>query len=111
MSNLRFEVVAEAFRKRPLEVPAAKERPSEYFAKYVFNRQKMYRYLSAEVYNKLIDVIDNGCRLDRSIADAVASGMKQWAKENGVTHYTHWFQPLNGVSAEKHDDGRHGRET
>lgn len=113
MSNLRFEVVAEAFRKRPLEVPAAKERPSEYFAKYVFNRQKMYRYLSAEVYNKLIDVIDNGCRLDRSIADAVASGMKQWAKENGVTHYTHWFQPLTEGTAEKHDafvehDGKGG---
>lgn len=113
MSNLRFEVVAEAFRKRPLEVPAAEERPSEYFAKYVFNRQKMYRYLSAEVYNKLIDVIDNGCRLDRSIADAVASGMKQWAKENGVTHYTHWFQPLTEGTAEKHDafvehDGKGG---
>ncbi len=113
MSNLRFEVVAEAFRKRPLEVPAAKERPSEYFAKYVFNRQKMYRYLSAEVYNKLIDVIDNGCRLDRSIADAVATGMKQWAKENGVTHYTHWFQPLTEGTAEKHDafvehDGKGG---
>ena len=113
MSNLRFEVVAEAFRKRPLEVPAAKERPSEYFAKYVFNRQKMYRYLSAEVYNKLIDVIDNGCRLDRSIADAVASGMKQWAQENGVTHYTHWFQPLTEGTAEKHDafvehDGKGG---
>ena len=113
MSNLRFEVVAEAFRKRPLEVPAAKERPSEYFAKYVFNRQKMYRYLSAEVYNKLIDVIDNGCRLDRSIADAVASGMKQWAQENGVTHYTHWFQPLTEGTAEKHDafvehDGKDG---
>ena len=113
MSNLRFEVVAEAFRKRPLEVPAAKERPSEYFAKYVFNRQKMYRYLSAEVYNKLIDVIDNGCRLDRSIADAVACGMKQWAQENGVTHYTHWFQPLTEGTAEKHDafvehDGKGG---
>ncbi len=113
MSNLRFEVVAEAFRKRPLEVPAAEERPSEYFAKYVFNRQKMYRYLSAEVYNKLIDVIDNGCRLDRSIADAVASGMKQWAQENGVTHYTHWFQPLTEGTAEKHDafvehDGKGG---
>ncbi|MBO1364231.1 glutamine synthetase III [Prevotella sp. A2931] len=113
MSNLRFEVVAEAFRKRPLEVPAPKERPSEYFAKYVFNRQKMYRYLSADVYNKLIDVIDNGCRLDRSIADAVASGMKQWAEENGVTHYTHWFQPLTEGTAEKHDafvehDGKGG---
>ena len=77
MANLRFEVVAEAFKKRPVEVDAPKTRPSEYFAKYVFNRQKMYKYLPSDVYEKLIDVIDNGTRLDRSIADSVAAGMKQ----------------------------------
>ena len=103
MANLRFEVVAEAFKKRPVEVEAPKVRPSEYFAKYVFNRQKMYKYLPSDVYEKLIDVIDNGTRLDRSIADAVAAGMKLWAEENGVTHYTHWFQPLTEGTAEKHD--------
>jgi glutamine synthetase len=69
----------------------------------VFNRQKMYKYLPADVYAELVNVIDNGARLDRSIADAVASGMKQWAMENGVTHYTHWFQPLTEGTAEKHD--------
>ena len=68
MANLRFEVVAEAFKKRPVEVEAPKVRASEYFAKYVFNRQKMYKYLPSDVYEKLIDVIDNGSRLDRSIA-------------------------------------------
>ena len=99
MANLRFEVVAEAFKKRPVEVETPKERPSEYFAKYVFNRQKMYKYLPADVYTELVNVIDNGARLDRSIADAVASGMKQWAMENGVTHYTHWFQPLTEGTA------------
>ena len=103
MGNLRFEVVAEAFRKKPVEVPMPAERPSEYFGKYVFNRQKMYKYLPRDVYEKLVDVIDNGARLDRSIADAVAKGMKQWADEQGVTHYTHWFQPLSGTTAEKHD--------
>ena len=113
MANLRFEVVAEAFKKRPVEVEAPKVRPSEYFAKYVFNRQKMYKYLPSDVYEKLIDVIDNGNRLDRSIADAVAAGMKLWAEENGVTHYTHWFQPLTEGTAEKHDafvehDGKGG---
>jgi len=113
MANLRFEAVAEAFKKRPLEVETPKERPSQYFAKYVFNRQKMYKYLPADVYLKLTDVIDNGARLDRSIADAVASGMKKWAMENGVTHYTHWFQPLTEGTAEKHDafvehDGKGG---
>ena len=113
MANLRFQVVEEAFKKKPLEVIAPVERPSEYFGKYVFNRAKMYKYLPADVYDKLIDVIDNGAHLDRSIADSVAAGMKQWAEENGVTHYTHWFQPLTGGTAEKHDafiehDGKGG---
>ena len=114
MSNLlRFQVVEEAFKKKALEVSGPSERPSEYFGKYVFNRQKMYKYLPADVYNKLIDVIDNGARLDRSIADAVAIGMKQWAQEMGATHYTHWFQPLTEGTAEKHDafvehDGKGG---
>ena len=113
MSNLRFQVVEEAFKKKPLEVAAPAERPSEYFAKYVFTRAKMYKYLQRDVYEKMIDVMDNGAPLDRSIADAVAKGMKQWADENGVTHYTHWFQPLTEGTAEKHDafiehDGKGG---
>ena len=113
MENLRFEAVAKASGKKPLEVITPTERPSEYFGKKVFNRQKMYKYLPADVYEKLIDVIDNGARLDRNIADAVAKGMKQWADENGVTHYTHWFQPLTEGTAEKHDafiehDGKGG---
>ncbi|MBR5035880.1 MAG: glutamine synthetase III [Prevotella sp.] len=113
MGNLRFEVMAEAFRKKPQEVAAPADRPSEYFGKYVFNRQKMYKYLPRDVYEKLIDVIDNGARLDRSVADGVAKGIKQWADEQGVTHYTHWFQPLTEGTAEKHDafiehDGKGG---
>ena len=103
MDNLRFQVVSEAFRKKPLEVKAPGGRPSGYFAKYVFNREKMYKYLPKDVYSKLTDVIDNGARLDRSVADAVAEGMKRWAMEMGVTHYTHWFQPLTEGTAEKHD--------
>ena len=113
MENLRFQVVEEAFRKKPLEVKSPSERPSEFFAKNVFTRDKMYKYLKKDVYEKLIDVIDNGATLDRSIADAVAKGMKEWADENGVTHYTHWFQPLTEGTAEKHDafvehDGKGG---
>ena len=113
MANLRFEVVAEAFKKKPLDVTVPEERPSEYYGKNVFNRHKMYKYLPRDVYEKLIDVIDNGSTLDRSIADAVAKGIKQWADENGVTHYTHWFQPLTEGTAEKHDafiehDGKGG---
>ena len=113
MTNERFDAVVTASHKKPVEVIAPVERPSEYFGKKVFNRAKMYKYLPADVYQKLIDVIDNGAELDRSIADAVAKGMKQWADENGVTHYTHWFQPLTEGTAEKHDsfiehDGKGG---
>ena len=103
----------EAFKKKPLDVKTPSERPYEYFGKKVFNREKMYKYLPKQVYEKMIDVMDNGARLDRDIADAVAAGMKQWAVENGVTHYTHWFQPLTEGTAEKHDsfiehDGKGG---
>jgi glutamine synthetase len=112
-NNLRFQVVEEAFKKHALDVRTPSERPSEYFGKYVFNKEKMYRYLPKSVYDKMIDVIDNGACLDRSIADAVADGMKKWALEMGVTHYTHWFQPLTEGTAEKHDafvehDGKGG---
>ncbi|RKW51718.1 MAG: glutamine synthetase type III [Prevotella sp.] len=113
MDNLRFEVLKEAFRKRPVELKMPKERPSELFGKNVFNREKMFKYLPIDIYNKMVDVMDNGERLDRSIADCVANGMKKWAKDNGVTHYTHWFQPLTEGTAEKHDsfiepDGKGG---
>ena len=102
-ANLRFKVVSEAFRRTPVTVELPKERPSEYFGKYVFNKQKMFKYLSADVYQKMCDVIDNGAPLDLKVADAVAEGIKKWAMEMGVTHYTHWFQPLTEGTAEKHD--------
>jgi len=112
-NELRFQVVGEAFKKKPLEVTAPSERPCEYFGKHVFNREKMYKYLPKDIYEKMKDVMDNGAQLDRAVADAVAAGMMQWAKENGVTHYTHWFQPLTEGTAEKHDsfiehDGKGG---
>ena len=113
MTNLRFEAVTQASRKRPVEVITPVQRPSEFFGRKVFNRARMYKYLPADVYEKLVDVIDNGVQLDRGIANAVAKGMKQWADENGVTHYSHWFQPLTESTAEKHDafvehDGKGG---
>jgi len=113
METLRFQVVGEAFKKKPLDVKTPSERPAKYFGSKVFNREKMYKYLPKDVYEKMIDVIENGARLDRQVADAVAAGMKQWATENGVTHYTHWFQPLTEGTAEKHDsfiehDGKGG---
>ena len=112
-ARLRFKVVDEAFKRAPVYVEQPKERPSEYFGKYVFDRQKMCKYLPTEVYEKMCDVIDNGAPFDRTIADAVAQGIKTWAIENGVTHYTHWFQPLTEGTAQKHDgfvehDGKGG---
>ncbi|MCM1094136.1 MAG: glutamine synthetase III [Lachnospiraceae bacterium] len=113
MSKLRFKVVEEAFDRKaiPVEIPA--ERPTEYYGKYVFNRQKMFEYLPKKTYDALVDAIDNKKPLSREIADSVASGMKQWAVDNGARHYTHWFHPLTDGTAEKHDafiehDGKGG---
>ena len=113
MSELRFRVVETAFRKRPAHVEIPSERPSEYFARYVFNKEKMFKYLPGGVYAKLVDVIENNVPLDSGIADEVAAGMKRWAVEMGATHYTHWFHPLTEGTAEKHDafvepDGKGG---
>ena len=93
-ANLRFTVVNEAFSHAPVTVTPPAERPSEYFGKYVFNKAKMYKYLSTDVYAQMCRVIDKGEPLDIKVADAVAEGMKKWASELGVTHYIHWFQPL-----------------
>ena len=113
MSKLRFKVVEEAFKKRPVEVKAPSARPSEYYAKYVFNREKMFKYLPLDTYKKLREVMEEGSPLPMSVADEVAKGMKQWAVDMGVTHCTHWFQPLTEGTAEKHDafvvhDGKGG---
>lgn len=103
MNTLRFKVLDEAFRRKAVQLPESKERLTDYYAKYVFDRNKMQRYLSKNTYGILINSIDKGEPLNRSIADGVATGMKQWAMEMGATHYTHWFQPLTGGTAEKHD--------
>lgn len=103
MSNLRFKVVSEAFKKKALAVTSPEGMTSEYYGKYVFNREKMIKYLSKETYKTLTKAIDNGETLDRTIANGVAAGMKSWAIEMGATHYTHWFQPLTEGTAEKHD--------
>lgn len=103
MSNLRFKVVEEAFKKRPIEAKKPLERPSEYFAKYVFNREKMFKYLPLNTYTQLLESIEQGTSLPLEVANEVAKGMKKWAMEKGATHCTHWFQPLTEGTAEKHD--------
>ncbi|MBP5772552.1 MAG: glutamine synthetase III, partial [Eubacterium sp.] len=75
----------------------------ENFGKLVFDDREMKARLSSKVYNSLKKTISEGAKLNSNVADAVAVAMKDWAVENGATHYTHWFQPLTGVTAEKHD--------
>jgi glutamine synthetase len=103
MSTLRFKAVEEASKRTPVEVTLPAQLPSEYYGKYVFNRVQMSKYLSKETMNIVLEAIDRGTTLHRSIADHVAAGMKMWAMEMGATHYTHWFQPLTEGTAEKHD--------
>lgn len=113
MSTLRFKVVEEAYSRQAVPVDIPSERPSDYYGKYVFNRQKMYQYLERKTYEALVYAIDNKEPLSRELADSVAVGMKKWAMDNGARHYSHWFHPLTDGTAEKHDgfiehDGKGG---
>ena len=113
MSKLRFDVVQDAFKKKAAAVETPGGKISDYFGELVFNRDKMRKYLDAKTFNALVNCIDNGAHLDAATADGVAAGMKTWALEHGVTHITHWFQPLTDGTAEKHDsfmeyDGKGG---
>ena len=113
MSDLRFRSVEEASSRKAVKVEIPKERVDKYYAEKVFNRQKMFEYLPAKTYEALVKAIDNKEPLSREVADSVADGMKRWAVEQGARHYTHWFQPMTGGTAEKHDafvehDGKGG---
>lgn len=103
MATIRFAALAESYSRKPVNVEYPSDKISEYFGEKVFDRPKMKKYLSKEAYEKVMQAIEEGTRIDRNVADLVASGMKAWAIDHGATHYTHWFQPLNGATAEKHD--------
>lgn len=103
MSNIRFEALKSAWSHEPVEVKAPTNRASVIFAQNVFTREKMKEYIASNVLEQLFDIMDNEKTLSRDIANSVAIGMKKWAMEQGATHYTHWFQPLTGGTAEKHD--------
>ncbi|MBR2487017.1 MAG: glutamine synthetase III [Paludibacteraceae bacterium] len=102
MSNIRFEALKTAWAHQPKQVPAAL-RASVIFSQNVFTREKMKEYIASNIVEELFDLMDNEKTLSRDIANSVAIGMKKWAMEQGATHYTHWFQPLTGGTAEKHD--------
>lgn len=103
MENYRFGAVARANAKEPLDpVPPASE-ISRYYGCKVFNRTNMRKYLSEGTRRTIYETVEKGVVLDPKVADHVAEGMKRWAMDMGATHYTHWFQPLTGGTAEKHD--------
>lgn len=103
MVTIRFKALEEVMNRQPKEVLFPKGRVSGYFASNVFGKEAMREYMSEEAYNSVIEAIEKSTNIDRKIADQVAASMKAWASERGATHYTHWFQPLTGETAEKHD--------
>ncbi|MCK0160348.1 glutamine synthetase III [Allomuricauda sp. F6463D] len=102
MPKTRFQALAESRNRVHANIDETGKR-SELFGKNVFNEDKMLQFLTAEAYDKVKSAIFQGTKIDRKIADQVAEGMKAWALSMGATHYTHWFQPLTGATAEKHD--------
>jgi glutamine synthetase len=102
MSKLRFYALEKALSREPIKIIEDKKR-SEIFGANVFNTPKMRQYLSKEAYNSVLNAVEKGSKIDRKSASTIASGMKDWALSKGATHYTHWFQPLTGSTAEKHD--------
>jgi len=102
MPTLRFHAVKETFSRKPIKIKETKKR-SEIFGQHVFNKNTMRQYLTKDAFLGVINAIEHGTKIKRTIADQVAASMKDWALSKGVTHYTHWFQPLTGATAEKHD--------
>jgi len=102
MTTLRFEALKKALNRTPIEVKEYPRR-SEVFGRNVFNEMAMRQYLTKDSYNSVKDATQNGTKIHRDLADHISTGMKEWAISKGATHYTHWFQPLTGSTAEKHD--------
>jgi len=102
MSTLRFHALKETFNRKPIPV-SEPERRSAVFGANVFNEHAMRQYLTKDSFKSVMDAMENGSKIDRAVADHISTGMKEWAISKGATHYTHWFQPLTGSTAEKHD--------
>ena len=102
MSTLRFHAIKESLDRKPLSI-AEDQRRSSIFGENVFNEKAMRQYLTAAALSAIMDATQKGTKIDRNVADHISTGMKEWAISKGATHYTHWFQPLTGTTAEKHD--------
>ena len=103
MSKMRFFALQELANRRPVKVNLPSDKLTDYYGIHVFNQQKMQEYLPKEAYQAVKDAIEKGKPISIETADLIANGMKSWAKQLNVTHYTHWFQPLTDGTAEKHD--------
>ncbi|MDB5149837.1 MAG: glutamine synthetase type [Mucilaginibacter sp.] len=103
MSNIRFKALQDVLSRTIPEVKPPSPKISDYFGSNVFDKKKMKEYLSSEAYQGIVNSIDKGEPIPRDLAEQIASAMKAWALGKGATHYTHWFQPLTGTTAEKHD--------
>jgi glutamine synthetase len=103
MTSLRFKALERSINRPSVPVTPPHHKISEFYATNVFNKDTMHRYMAKEAHTMMISAIESGHRIDRKVAEQVASAMKTWAIEKGATHYTHWFQPLTGSTAEKHD--------
>jgi glutamine synthetase len=102
MATLRFQALKETSGRKPVKFEES-DRKSTIFGSNVFNDKAMKQFLTSDAYKAVQDAVQHGTKIDRKIADYIALGMKEWALTKGVTHYTHWFQPLTGTTAEKHD--------
>lgn len=102
MSTLRFQALKETLNRKPLKITEPARR-SEIFSSNVFNETVMRQFLTKEAFENVTEAMRTGKKIDRNVADHISTGMKEWAISKGVTHYTHWFQPLTGTTAEKHD--------
>ena len=103
MAFNRFKALETVLSRTPIEVTLPSIKVSEFFGENVFGIDAMKEFLSEEAFKNVMDAMDKGTRIDRKMADQVAASMKSWASSKGATHYTHWFQPLTGATAEKHD--------
>ena len=102
MSILRFQALQDAANRKPIKFEESGKK-SALFGTNVFNEKAMKQFLTSEAHKAVKDAILHGSKIDRKLAEYIAIGMKEWALSKGVTHYTHWFQPLTGTTAEKHD--------
>lgn len=103
MSHIRFKALEESLSRKPIQIETPTGGVAAYYGENVFGRDAMRQHLSEEAYNTVMAAVEKGERIDRNMAEVIASGMKSWSVSKGATHYTHWFQPLTGATAEKHD--------